>query len=120
MCGEGPKFAILRFRISVAKWLRVVKMLHSALGTGGGVYRDSPAPEVCLALKIVCRRQSKAGHSAGSTASAGVSNVLVARVEYVPAPCTHRPLWEALPGVVHSALGTGGESLRTLPPQRFA
>ncbi len=42
------------------------------------------------------------------------------RVDYVPALCTHRPLLEALPGVVHRALGTGGESLGTLPPQRFA
>ncbi len=42
------------------------------------------------------------------------------RVDYVPALCTHRPLWEALPGMVHSALGTGGESLGTLRPKRFA
>ncbi len=35
------------------------------------------------------------------------------RVDYVPALCTHRPLWEALPGVAHSALGTSGEGLGT-------
>ncbi len=62
-----------------------------------------------------------AGISAGSTASAGVSNVLVL-VDNVPALCSHRPLWEALSGVVHSALGTNdrwGEAFKRLALRRL-